>query len=106
MNDLKAEYTKIWNENVMSLRKCCLSKMQENSEEAEEIVTEVFDLLWKKMKTDGVPANANMWLYATLEKAMKEKPRTVKSPVFDELYEDGSVKNPNDTLTDGWLFIQ
>ncbi|MBQ2964330.1 MAG: hypothetical protein IJE14_06670 [Clostridia bacterium] len=72
MNDLKAEYTRIWKENSMSLRKCCLAQMREDREEAEDIVLEVFSLLWNKMITDGAPANAKVWLYATLKRVMKQ----------------------------------
>ncbi|MBQ2964164.1 MAG: hypothetical protein IJE14_05830 [Clostridia bacterium] len=47
--------------------------MREDSEEAEDIVTEVFALLWKKMITDGAPTDAKVWLYATLKRVMKEQ---------------------------------
>lgn len=73
MNDLKAEYTRIWKENAMSVRKYCLTQMREDTEKAEDIVLEVFALLWKKMITDGTPADAKVWLYATLKRVMKEQ---------------------------------
>ncbi|MBQ3603962.1 MAG: hypothetical protein IJA02_08990 [Clostridia bacterium] len=66
MHDLRAKYTKIWDENAETLRKYCRSKLQKYNNETEDIITEVFTLLWEKIKTDGVPAEPKAWIYAIL----------------------------------------
>ncbi len=92
MNDSIYEaYTEIWIDHVWEVRNYCNAKLKGRPDDADDILNNVFELLWEKMIKDGVPPNPKAWLLATVKNLMlteyrntaRDKSNLSSSP-FDE----------------------
>lgn len=69
--------SELWHQYELQLRKICNIKLQSCPSEIDDVISEVFLALCKKVNSDGVPDNPKAWLYATLRNIINSKYREV-----------------------------
>lgn len=67
--------TELWRQYSPGLRNLCYVRLAGHDEDAEEIISEAFLRLCKKIMQDGSIEYPQAWLYATLDNLIKQKYR-------------------------------
>lgn len=83
----------LWLENEPELRRLCRIKMQSCPDDIDDVISEVFLALCRKVSEDSIPENPKAWLYSVLNNMIKTNYRKIYSlqnkqtSLSDEQYE-------------------
>lgn len=73
------QFVELWNQYEPRLRQMCNIKLQSVPDEIDDVISEVFLALCKKVNESGLPKNPKTWLYGTLNnKILKEYEKIYK----------------------------
>ena len=78
-NSQEEIFTEIWHKYHSQMLLFCYANLKGCNEDAEEILSHAFALLWEKMiTTDSAPPTPQAWLYRTISYLMRNEYRRQK----------------------------
>lgn len=69
--------TELWDEYEPNLRRLCRIKLQSHPDETDDVISELFLFLCKKVSESGPPENPKAWLYGTANNLINLKYRKI-----------------------------
>lgn len=70
--------TELWNKVEPDLRKMCKVKLQSSPNDIDDVISEAFLALCKRISENGWPENPSAWLYGTVNNLIKLKHRKLQ----------------------------
>lgn len=89
----KKEISQLWLEQQAKLYALCSSRLNDRPEDVDEVISETFLALCKKVNESGFPEYTMAWIYGTMNNIImqkyrhfyKEKEKTVILPDYEEI---------------------